>query len=302
MRLKPEQIQADLEALRHPVRAPLPGPGVLVEVQLVDAAVLRAPPLQESWLDPPAAGSHGHPPLRVEQRLAILWPPPPPQPAHTEVSERPQRSSRRPARLGWEGEEVTQQLGDSLAAAASGPAPPSPPGGGGFRATQARPPLSRPISWQADTLAAAEQGYTGQTPACHPAMEEAIAAHPSADAGSPSPLTPASPQPDWVAAPMAVPQPQSPSPWPGVSVQLPLEVQEQGLHLEAAPGRNMLALAHQVQLWQQQQQQQQHQHQLPGCIDVDLQPPQGEAVLSGLTWQQVQAALMQMIGAGLHRR
>ena len=93
--------------------------GVQVPVQLVAAGAAPAPPLQETWLEPPETVGHGHPLTPLAQREACVWPLRPPQQPHgaaalartastaTQRTQRTHRSAssmKRPAR--YDEEEV----------------------------------------------------------------------------------------------------------------------------------------------------------------------------------------------------
>ena len=83
VQLTPEEIREDLGSLRQTGGAAVAAAldslcgredaavGVQLVLQLADSDTeMPQAPLQESWLEPPLAVSHGHPPL-AEQRAAI---------------------------------------------------------------------------------------------------------------------------------------------------------------------------------------------------------------------------------------
>jgi hypothetical protein len=203
--------------------------GVQLVLQLADSDTeMPQAPLQESWLEPPLAVSHGHPPL-AEQRAAIRWPAtPPPGPAASAATDRPQRSLKRPARYGGE-DEVTQEVraeggwASSAAGAAAAAAITAPQGGRAGRAggpLAPRPPRSRPPSRQA---ASYTQAAAQQEPAWHPAQQQPAGfqvqqvaagrgfAFPQPPAPPPAALRPAAPHPAW-APPLAAQQQPAPRP------------------------------------------------------------------------------------------
>lgn len=304
VQLSADEVRADLVALGLP--GSLQGPAVRaregqawVMLELVDDAHMPAPPLRESWFEPPAEGSHGHPLQPARQRSAVVWPPPTltvrQGPASSSVSERPQRSARRPAR--FDGEVVQgpgngrtgSAVADAFEGAAAGPAgaaraasaaaylpplPPSQPLRPGWVPTllpfPGRPP--RPSSGQADS--SAEKAGEQNLPLLRPTTPTQFRSAPTAAAA---------------AAPATDPTQAREAPG-GVDIAL-----SHGLLLEGGP----LGWAtgnvqhHLLQLHQQQQH--------GGGTDASASSPQAAApsqvapVRSVLTWQQMQTILLQLI-------
>lgn len=173
MQLSAAEVKADLAALglaggtRGTVaRAPLQEgqAWVALQLQVVDDAHMPTPPLRESRFEPPEERSHGHPLQPATQRAAVVWPPPtltlPQRPASGSVSERPQRTARRPVRFN---EEVMQgrtrgavaEAFGGAAAGAAGAAPAALPPRPGWVPTLLPFPGTPQLasSGQADSLA-----------------------------------------------------------------------------------------------------------------------------------------------------
>ncbi|KAL4429624.1 hypothetical protein ABPG77_008673 [Micractinium sp. CCAP 211/92] len=337
-RLGPEDIEADLALMQCGLGPPIGQGGdtvgvaaqrlgTLLRLQLVLPGEAPTPPLQESWLEPPAVGCHAHPPLPRQQRRAIMWPQPQ-QPipaasgrASAASAERPHRSHRstkRPAR--FSGEEVTQELidqseGRNKRRAEAKPTRAPTPGAAARPASRVgagRPPLHppshRPPSQQADSVSLSLAGR-GTQPGRPQQFEEQLQQQrlpqqaPQAQQPNMQWLLPAA----WQAtgqAPFAWQQGRQETAAGGVppsqgrlpSAPSPASVagagRENGSSIELALGAPQ---EEQLQQGQQQQPQQGQQQAAPTAAPPAADPSAVQGVQTSLPPERVQAMLLQLV-------